>query len=255
MFTLKAGIARVFKAPNLYQSSEGYLLSTRGNGCPNTIAEGSCYLLGNPDLDPEISINKEIGIEFNLNGYAAGVTWFRNDYKNKSSPEPRCWAIPPAAIIFCSGRTAAKPWSRAGRKSADPGAERCPKLADQCPWMLKSESKETGNPLSVIPKYTVNTMLDWQVNTPVCECELDALWPSEAASVCGNSQRNRDPCHHRGRCLFHRGIGTQYQLNRDIRLNAGISNLFDKQLYRENAGASTYNEPGRAYYAGVTLSF
>ncbi|OZZ59704.1 hypothetical protein CDA25_08555, partial [Klebsiella pneumoniae] len=32
---------------------------------------------------PEISINKEIGIEFNLNGYAAGVTWFRNDYKNK----------------------------------------------------------------------------------------------------------------------------------------------------------------------------
>lgn len=83
MVTLKAGIARVFKAPNLYQSSKGYLLSTRGNGCPNTIAEGSCYLLGNPDLDPEISINKEIGIEFNLNGYAAGVTWFRNDYKNK----------------------------------------------------------------------------------------------------------------------------------------------------------------------------
>lgn len=76
MFTLKAGIARVFKAPNLYQSSKGYLLSTRGNGCPNTIAEGSCYLLGNPDLDPEISINKEIGIEFNLNGYAAGVTGF-----------------------------------------------------------------------------------------------------------------------------------------------------------------------------------
>ena len=83
MFKLKAGIARVFKAPNLYQSSKGYLLSTRGNGCPNTIAEGSCYLLGNPDLDPEISINKEIGLAFTLKGYAAGVTWFRNDYKNK----------------------------------------------------------------------------------------------------------------------------------------------------------------------------
>ena len=112
MFTLKAGIARVFKAPNLYQSSKGYLLSTRGNGCPNTIAEGSCYLLGNPDLDPEISINKEIGIEFNLNGYAAGVTGFATITKKKSSPEQRYWAIPPAAIIFCNGRTAAKPWSR-----------------------------------------------------------------------------------------------------------------------------------------------
>ncbi|WP_241190870.1 TonB-dependent receptor, partial [Klebsiella michiganensis] len=41
----------------------------------------------------------------------------------------------------------------------------------------------------------------------------------------------------------------------DLRLNAGISNLFDKQIYRENEGASTYNEPGRAYYAGVTISF
>lgn len=61
MFKVKAGIARVFKAPNLYQSSEGYLLSTRGNGCPNNVSEGSCYLLGNPDLDPEISVNKEIG--------------------------------------------------------------------------------------------------------------------------------------------------------------------------------------------------
>ena len=50
MFKVKAGIARVFKAPNLYQSSEGYLLSTRGNGCPNNVSEGSCYLLGNPDL-------------------------------------------------------------------------------------------------------------------------------------------------------------------------------------------------------------
>ncbi len=83
MFTLKAGIARAFKAPNLYQSTEGYLLSTRGNGCPVSVSSGSCFLLGNEDLDPEISINKEVGIEFHNNGYAAGVTWFRNDYKNK----------------------------------------------------------------------------------------------------------------------------------------------------------------------------
>ncbi|MEN8469991.1 TonB-dependent siderophore receptor, partial [Enterobacter cloacae subsp. cloacae] len=51
------------------------------------------------------------------------------------------------------------------------------------------------------------------------------------------------------------GIGSNYQLTKNLRLNAGISNLFDKQIYRENDGASTYNEPGRAYYAGVTLSF
>lgn len=112
------------------------------------------------------------------------------------------------------------------------------------PRMLKSESKETGNPLSVIPKYTVNTMLDWQVN--------DALSANVNWTLYGR-QKPRQYAEIRNEtgtlattevgAYSIVGIGTQYQLNRDIRLNAGISNLFDKQLYRENAGASTYNEP------------
>lgn len=63
-FKVKAGVARTFKAPNLYQSSEGYLLYSKGNGCPKDITSGGCYLIGNKDLDPEISVNKEIGLEF-----------------------------------------------------------------------------------------------------------------------------------------------------------------------------------------------
>lgn len=112
--------------------------------------------------------------------------------------------------------------------------------------MLKSESKETGNPLSVIPKYTVNTMLDWQVN--------DALSANVNWTLYGR-QKPRQYAEIRNEtgtlattevgAYSIVGIGTQYQLNRDIRLNAGISNLFDKQLYRENAGASTYTSPPR----------
>ncbi|MCM3181279.1 TonB-dependent receptor, partial [Cytobacillus horneckiae] len=128
-------------------------------------AEGSCYLLGNPDLDPEISINKEIGIEFNLNGYAAGVTWFRNDYKNKivSGTE---------VLGYTSSGNNILQWQNGGKAVVEglEGNLLIPVLRDvlswrtNATWMLKSESKETGNPLSVIPKYTVNTMLDWQVN-------------------------------------------------------------------------------------------
>ncbi|WP_152414159.1 TonB-dependent receptor, partial [Salmonella enterica] len=44
---VKAGIARAFKAPNLYQTSEGYLLYSKGNGCPKDITSGGCYLVGN----------------------------------------------------------------------------------------------------------------------------------------------------------------------------------------------------------------
>lgn len=82
-FKVKAGVARTFKAPNLYQSSEGYLLYSKGNGCPKDITSGGCYLIGNKDLDPEISVNKEIGLEFTWEDYHASVTYFRNDYQNK----------------------------------------------------------------------------------------------------------------------------------------------------------------------------
>ncbi|CAH6289286.1 Ferric enterobactin receptor [Klebsiella oxytoca] len=258
MFKVKAGIARVFKAPNLYQSSEGYLLSTRGNGCPINIAGNtSCYLLGNPDLDPEISINKEIGLEFNLNGYNAGVTWFRNDYKNK---------IVSGTEILGNTATGANilQWENGGKAVVEglEGTLLVPVIADTLSWrtnatyMIKSENKDTGNPLSVIPKYTINTLLDWQVTSKFSANVNWTLYgrqkPREYAEI---RTENGVLATNEVGSYSVVGIGGNYQLMKDLRLNAGISNLFDKQIYREKEGASTYNEPGRAYYAGVTISF
>ncbi len=65
-WTVKAGIARAYKAPNLYQSNSGYALWSNGNGCWGNTGTGNtpCFLLGNSDLKAETSINKELGIEF-----------------------------------------------------------------------------------------------------------------------------------------------------------------------------------------------
>jgi ferric enterobactin receptor len=257
LFRVKAGIARAFKAPNLYQSSEGYLLSTRGNGCPNTIASGSCYLLGNDDLDPEISINKEIGLEFTWEGYDAGITWFRNDYKNK--------IVSGTDIIgYASNGNNILRWENGGKAVVE-GLEASltvPLMRDTLSWrtngtyMITSENKKTGNPLSIIPKYTVNTMLDWQVTDKLSANTTWTMYgrqkPREYAEI-----RNETGVMSSKEVGAYSvvGIGVNYQLTKNLRANTGISNLFDKQIYRENEGASTYNEPGRAYYAGVTMSF
>ncbi|MDR8269699.1 TonB-dependent siderophore receptor, partial [Acinetobacter baumannii] len=76
------------------------------------------------------------------------------------------------------------------------------------------------------PKYTVNTMLDWQVN--------DALSANVNWTLYGR-QKPRQYAEIRNEtgtlattevgAYSIVGIGTPYQLNRDIRLNAGISNL------------------------------
>lgn len=83
-WALKAGIARAYKAPNLYQSNDEYVLYSRGNGCASGGASGGCFLVGNPNLKAESSINKELGLEYAADsGFLASLTYFRNDYKNK----------------------------------------------------------------------------------------------------------------------------------------------------------------------------
>ena len=46
---------------------------------------------------------------------------------------------------------------------------------------------------------------------------------------------------------------------RAVSLGAGVNNVLDKQLFRESsssqAGAATYNEPGRAYYVSMHIGF
>ncbi|MCG8708632.1 TonB-dependent siderophore receptor [Brenneria sp. 4F2] len=254
-FKLKAGIARVFKAPNLYQSSEGYLLATRGNGCP--IGYSQCYLLGNDDLKPEVSVNKEIGLSFSNNGYDAGITYFRNDYKNK--------IVSGTDVVGQSsnGYNVLR-WENGGKAVVE-GLEAnltVPLVRDTLDWrtnatyMIESKNKDTGNPLSVIPKYTINTMLEWQVTDKL---STNAAWtlygrqkPRQyAETVSDTSGMSTQEIG----AYSVAGVGVNYDIVKNLRLNAGISNLFDKRVYRENEGASTYNEPGRAYYAGVTYNF
>lgn len=252
MFTLKAGIARVFKSPNLYQSSKGYLLYTRGNGCPVGIT-ANCYLLGNDDLDAEVSVNKEIGLEFSHNGYHAGITYFRNDYRNKI-------VAGTDVVGTASNGYNILRWENGGKAVVEglEGNLTVPVL-DSLEWrtnatyMITSESKETGNPLSIIPEYTINTMLDWQAT--------DKLSANVNWTMYGRQKPRTTPENHVAiadtevGAYSVVGLNVNYDLIKDLRLNAGINNLFDKRVYRANSGASTYNEPGRAYYAGVTLSF
>lgn len=111
---MKMGIARAYKAPNLYQTNPNYLLYSRGQGCYG--GGGSCYLMGNDDLSAETSVNKEIGFEFHDDGIIAGITYFRNDYRNKIEPGLVSWGQPMAAPelmlipIFSNGKMCRKPW-------------------------------------------------------------------------------------------------------------------------------------------------
>jgi len=272
---VKGGIARAFKAPNLYQSNPNYLYYTMGNGCPDNYPSlgAGCYVQGNPDLDPETSINKEIGIEWApQNGYHASLTYFHNDYEDKIQAGyiPVGTSIDGTARIF--------KWENMPKAVVQgmEGNVAIPLLGDagdilqwntNVTWMRENKNKETGQPLSIIPKYTINTSLDWRATEklsfyltgtfygkqepPLLDMNNDPRCAEDTPASCP-ALNARDPYH-----IW--TVSGRYRFTDKVSLGAGINNLADKRLFRESnanaQGAATYNEPGRAYYVSLNVGF
>ena len=258
-WSLKGGIARAFKAPNLYQVNPNYVLYSKGNGCDiGCNGSGGCYLVGNTDLDPETSINKEIGIEYQKGGFGASVTFFRNDYKNKIVAGSTKLSEAETAWVYR--------WENSG-KAVVQGLEGhlAVPLHDTLTWttnltyMDKFESKETKNPLSVIPEYTINSMIDWTPND---------VW---SANVTFTQYGEREPRRTatnkadqssglKGKTLGEYSITSvsgAYKLSKMAELRFGIYNVFDKRILRDpdTSSAESFNEPGRSYYATVKFNY
>ncbi|WP_297196452.1 TonB-dependent siderophore receptor [uncultured Pluralibacter sp.] len=276
-FTLKMGIARAYKAPSLYQTNSNYILYSKGQGCYATgSASGiGCYLMGNDNLDAETSINKEIGLEFKRDGWQAGVTWFRNDYHNKIE----AGTVPVERIGSGKNQTDIYQWENIHRAVVEglEGSLNVP-VSETINWtnnltyMLKSKNKETGERLSIIPDYTLNSTLSWQAREDL-SLQSTLTWYGtqkpkkfdyQGKRVHGSDSSEVSP-------YSIVGLSATWDVTKTVSLTGGVDNVFDKRLYREGnaqttgnintnsymygAGANTYNEPGRTWYMSVNTRF
>jgi ferric enterobactin receptor len=288
-FTLKGGIARTFKAPNPYQVAPSYS-SGLGGSCPYNglgLPEGSydCNVRGNPDLKPEISVNKEIGVAWdNLRGANGSLTYFRNDYKNKVVAEALSDVTDLTHLVDFE-------WVNAGKVLVHgvEGSLTLPllgtngntlRLINNLSWMIKNHNKETDQPISIFPKYTLNSTLQWRVSEQFNVQLTGTLYGRrKPRTVSYHGYRMiGDAVQERGSyALF--GLNATYEFSKGHRLGFGVNNLFDKEIKRAarlasansadggnttpmpdrvistGAGAKTYNEPGRAYYVTYTIPF
>ena len=256
-FTLKGGIAKAYKAPNLYQNAEGYLLGTRGNGCP--IGLSQCVLQGNVNLKPETSINKEIGFEFQKDIVNASLAWFRNDYEDKITSGDEVtqqvvigdttynvlqWTNIPKALIQGLEGSISLDWGDVT-------------WTNNFTYMTDSVNKKTGNPLSVVPNYTINSIFNynitdaWDVNFVYTQYGRQKPRQYKETSLEDKQGIITESVKSYGLA----GINTGYKFNDNFSGRIGISNLFDEQKLRDNTVNQTYNEPGRAYYASLKYEF
>ncbi|EIV3801099.1 siderophore enterobactin receptor FepA [Klebsiella aerogenes] len=267
-FTLKMGIARAYKAPSLYQTNPNYILYSKGQGC--YASQEGCYLQGNKDLKAETSINKEIGLEFKRDGWLAGVTWFRNDYRNKieagyapvyrntKGTDLYQWENVPKAVVEGLEGTLNVPVSETVN------------WTNNITYMLQSKNKETGDRLSIIPEYTLNSTLSWQVYQDV-SVQSTFTWYGKqepkkynykGQPVTGSEKNEVSP-------YSILGLSATWDVTKNVSLTGGVDNVFDKRHWRAGnaqttggdkgsmygAGAETYNESGRTWYMSVNTHF
>ncbi|WP_159868511.1 MULTISPECIES: siderophore enterobactin receptor FepA [unclassified Raoultella] len=267
-FTLKMGIARAYKAPSLYQTNPNYILYSRGQGC--YASNAGCYLQGNDDLKAETSINKEIGLEFKHDGWLAGATWFRNDYRNKieagyspvyqnaAGTDLYKWENVPKAVVEGLEGTLNVPVSETVN------------WTNNITYMLQSKNKKTGDRLSIIPEYTLNSTLSWQVYDDV-SVQSTFTWYGKqepkkynykGEPVTGSEKNEVSP-------YSILGLSATWDVTKYVSLTGGVDNVFDKRHWRAGnaqttggttgymygAGAETYNESGRTWYMGINTHF
>ena len=266
-WTLKGGIAKAYKAPNMYQSADGYLLYTSGNGCPiQDIKLSKCYLMGNSDLKPETSINKEIGIQFEKDIVNASLAWFRNDYKDKITSGDKVfhsevvendpnndgkdstynilqWTNVPKALIEGLEGSITLDWGNIS-------------WTNNFTYMIESINKSTGNPLSIVPNYTINSIFNYDI-TDLTDVNFvyTQYGRQKSRTVAESNTENGSMKTEAVASYGLAGINIGHKFTQNFSGRLGVSNLFDEQKLRDKTSNQSYNEPGRAYYASLKYQF
>ena len=248
-WTLKGGVSRGYKAPDLNELHGGV------NGVSG---QGQTVTIGNPDLDPETTTNTEFGVYFdNLGGFNTNVTLFHNKFKDKISGGD------PIADPLCAGNANGTCTQNINIDKAETyGLELAARWQFAPAWAISgnytytdSEQKSgdnKGQPLTNTPEHLANLKLDWQTTDRLnlwLKSEYRgkrARFTSKYANLADGQNRyttNQSIYDTLGKnikayTLFH--LGGSFKASDNVTLNATIYNLFDKD-FLNGKSYDTYN--------------
>ena len=255
-WTIKGGVSRSFRAPNLRESSGSSGTSSMGMGCTSLEAlgyiSGGCTMLGNPDLEPETSTSYEVGFGYAEDGYGVDMTYFLSDYKDMITNN-----------FF--GKIGEKWYTRSTNvdKARTSGLELSYKfpltdylrVTGNATYMIESENKETGKTLLQTPEFTTNLSLFWDVTdklnlfAKVRYFGKQAFNDADLLAGQGNAAQELyfTDAYTTG------AFGIDYTYNKSLSLRAGIENIGGDKVNKDKVD---YGNPSPAtYYAGFTTKF
>lgn len=243
-WTLKGGVSTGYRSPNLREITPDWGQVSRG---------GNIY--GNPDLEPETSLNKEIALLYgNDAGLNGSLTLFHNDFEDKitriACPTDICRD---GANDFGSDPTYRVNIDDAVTQGVEAslGAPLTDTLALTASYTFTDSEQKSGEyagePLTQLPRHQVSATLDWDVNARLSQWTKVTYRGEESQPTTGPSQSAIVAPSY---TFVDAGIG--YQLNDSTTVNAGIYNLFDERITYDEYG---YVDDGRRVWLGLNVAF
>ncbi len=243
-WTLKGGVSTGFRSPSLREITPDWGQTSRG---------GDVY--GNPDLEPETSVNKELGLYFNAGrDLQANVTVFHNDFKDKITRI----ACPPSVCPGGPNQFGSDPTYRVNVDEAvTRGVEAAvsttlARTLDLTLSYTYTDSEQQsgeyeGEPLNQVPKHLASLQADWRVTSRLSPWLAVRYRGEESQPTTGPSSSSIVAP---SNTLVDAGLA--FKLTPQATLNTGIYNIADKEIFQDEYG---YVEDGRRYWLGMRVSF
>ena len=265
-WTVKGGVTTGYSQPTLTSATEGWAQPY-----------GSGLWLGNPDLEPEKSVNYEAGLHYEDKdlGLTSSVVLFQTDYKNRIAANRIC-----TPTTVGSSKVGCEQWDILGNRNF---VNRYENLADAQMKGVElatsydilenlqtgasytyttSEIKEgifnkgmpsevdySGKPLNKSPKHMFNLTLDYQ---PTTKWNLWGQWNYRGKSADyltfdhGTQLKPETPAYSTV------DLGVVYKATKDLSFKAGVYNVANKQITNADYGITL---DGRRYNVAMNLKF
>lgn len=241
-WTVKGGVTTGFKAPSIRQTIGDWGNSSRG---------GDRY--GNPNLKPEKSLTKEIGLLYTGDtGVEASVTLFDNKFSDKITRVscPECGPKNSSGRVPTTFENVDDAVTRGVEASfSAPVTQTLSVNSSYTYTYSKQKSGEyAGKPLNQLPKHMFNVGADWnpteEINTwarlHFRGKESDATsTPSSGGAFIAPSYTMVD-------------LGGSYKFSKNVTMHAGIYNVFDKEITYDDF---EFVEDGRRLWLGMDIRF
>lgn len=240
--TLKGGVTKAFKAPEVSKLSEEYRTVSCG---------GSCTLAGNPDLEAETSISYEFGVDYHTRALNVTAAVFRNDidnlierevgYDGSGNANSAKWINVATAMTRGFELSASTPLTddlllKANYTYLDTEAE---------------DSDGVKTTLTGRPEHQASLSFDYQATdvlaTYLSVNYISGMQYSSWVSGVGDVYSTL-PSYYRT------DIGLTADVTNNLVLRAGIKNIGDVRLDEEDTGYTTY-ELGRNYFVSAAYNF